>query len=266
MPNMPEETNTKRSRLARNLSEQPKPTNRIVKILTVCSVVVMLSVVSLTVARVIFNFDGISQDTRVKTLQKNAAIALQFGLTGHSDDKRTKQVVHLTNTAWQKEIATSVGKAWKSSAKVANSVTFDGHKYQKKQVISDLSQRYVTTLQRDRNYKITKIRYDRYHNAKVQYQVTPIDLPAGQKKVQSYVEKQLQKKSSEASKLSAEQLRLVEYAMIAENWQSVLKDDMPTAATRNMTITMLYTHENFEPVYQVSKQTLNNILNSGLSE
>ena len=149
---------------------------------------------------------------------------------------------------------------------MADSVTFDGHKYQKKQAISDLSQRYVKTLQRDRNYKITKIRYDRYHNAKVQYQVTPIDLPAGQKKVQRYVEKQLQKKSSEASKLSAEQLRLVEYAMIAENWQSVLKDDMPTSATRNMTITMLYTHENFKPIYQVSKQTLNNILNSGLSE
>ncbi len=109
MPNMPEETNTKRSRLARNLSEQSKPTNRKVKILTVCSVLVMLLVVSLTVARVVFNFDGISQETRVKTLQKDAAIALQFGLTGHSDDKRTKQVVHLTNSiidSRNQEIAT----------------------------------------------------------------------------------------------------------------------------------------------------------------
>ncbi|GMA68818.1 hypothetical protein GCM10025879_00640 [Leuconostoc litchii] len=265
---MLEETNKKKkqSRLARNLSTQAKKTDYKIVFFALLSVLIMVIVISITVARIVFNFDGISQKSRVKALHRDAPVALQFGLTGHSNYKSTQTIVSLTNNEWQNEIATSVEKAWESGGQIADSVTFDGHKYEKKAVINQLSQRYLRTIKYDRNYKILEVTYDRYHNAKVRYRVVPVNLPAAQKKVQRQVEKQLQTKSEQAAKLSSDQLRLVEYAMIANNWDNVLKNKIPTATAKVMTMPMLYEHKNFRPSYKVSKQTLNNILNSGLSE
>ncbi|WP_242034796.1 hypothetical protein [Leuconostoc falkenbergense] len=129
-----------------------------------------------------------------------------------------------------------------------------------------LSQRYLETLQHDRDFKITAVRFDKYHNAKVTYQVKPIDLPAGQALVQKYVDEQIKKNESAASKLTQEELRLVEYAMVANNWDRVLKDKLPTSSDKIATIELLYRTKNFKPEYQITKDTLNNILNSGLAE
>lgn len=263
---MPEETKQKRSRVERNWSTKK---HRLLKpniILAAMSIVVMILVVSGVVARIAFGVDGVSQSTRQKLVKKDAKTALEFGLTGDSSASNTQSIVNLTTKKWQAEIASSIQTALQSDQKVADSVTFSGTQYKKTSVMKDLSQRYLETLQRDRDFKVTSVKFDKYHNAKVTYQVKPIDLPAGQALVQKYVDEQIKKNETAASKLTQEELRLVEYAMVANNWDRVLKDKMPTSSDKIATIDLLYRTKNFKPEYQITKDTLNNILNSGLAE
>ncbi|MGO3499019.1 GTP-binding protein [Leuconostoc falkenbergense] len=263
---MPEETKQNRSRVERNWSTKKRQLIKPNIILASLSIVVMILVVSGVVARIVFGVDGVSQTTRQQVVKKDAKTALEFGLTGDSSTNNKQSVVNLTTKKWQAEIAGSIQKALQSDQKVADSVTFSGTKYQKSSVMAALSQRYLETLQRDRDFKITTVKFDKYHNAKVTYQVKPIDLPAGQALVQKYVDEQIKKNESAASKLTQEELRLVEYAMVANNWDRVLKDKLPTSSDKFATIELLYRTKNFKPEYQITKDTLNNILNSGLAE
>ncbi|WP_312980128.1 GTP-binding protein [Leuconostoc falkenbergense] len=263
---MPEETKQNRSRVERNWSTKKRQLIKPNIILASLSIVVMILVVSGVVARIVFGVDGVSQTTRQQVVKKDAKTALEFGLTGDSSTNNKQSVVNLTTKKWQAEIASSIQKALQSDQKVADSVTFSGTKYQKSSVMAALSQRYLETLQRDRAFKITTVKFDKYHNAKVTYQVKPIDLPAGQALVQKYVDEQIKKNESAASKLTQEELQLVEYAMVANNWDRVLNDKLPTSSDKIATIELLYRTKNFKPEYQITKDTLNNILNSGLAE
>ena len=263
---MPEETKQNRSRVERNWSTKKRQLIKPNIILASLSIVVMILVVSGVVARIVFGVDGVSQTTRQQVVKKDAKTALEFGLTGDSSTNNKQSVVNLTTKKWQAEIASSIQKALQSDQKVADSVIFSGTKYQKSSVMAALSQRYLETLQRDRDFKITTVKFDKYHNTKVTYQVKPIDLPAGQALVQKYVDEQIKKNESAASKLTQEELRLVEYAMVANNWDRVLKDKLPTSSDKIATIELLYRTKNFKPEYQITKDTLNNILNSGLAE
>lgn len=263
---MPEETKQNRSRVERNWSTKKRQLIKPNIILASLSIVVMILVVSGVVARIVFGVDGVSQTTRQQVVKKDAKTALEFGLTGDSSTNNKQSVFNLTTKKWQAEISSSIQKALQSDQKVADSVTFSGTKYQKSSVMAALSQRYLETLQRDRDFKITTVKFDKYHNAKVTYQVKPIDLPAGQALVQKYVDEQIKKNESAASKLTQEELRLVEYAMVANNWDRVLKDKLPTSSDKIATIELLYRTKNFKPEYQITKDTLNNILNSGLAE
>ncbi|MFZ2965423.1 MAG: GTP-binding protein [Leuconostoc falkenbergense] len=263
---MPEETKQNRSRVERNWSTKKRQLIKPNIILASLSIVVMILVVSGVVARIVFGVDGVSQTTRQQVVKKDTKTALEFGLTGDSSTNNKQSVVNLTTKKWQAEIASSIQKALQSDQKVADSVTFSGTKYQKSSVMAALSQRYLETLQRDRDFKITAVKFDKYHNAKVTYQVKPIDLPAGQALVQKYVDEQIKKNESAASKLTQEELRLVEYAMVANNWDRVLKDKLPTSSDKIATIELLYRTKSFKPEYQITKDTLNNILNSGLAE
>ncbi|MGO2223626.1 MAG: GTP-binding protein [Leuconostoc falkenbergense] len=263
---MPEETKQNRSRVERNWSTKKRQLIKPNIILASLSIAVMILVVSGGVASIVFGVDGVSQTTRQQVVKKDAKTALEFGLTGDSSTNNKQSVVNLTTKKWQAEIASSIQKALQSDQKVADSVTFSGTKYQKSSVMAALSQRYLETLQRDRDFKITAVKFDKYHNAKVTYQVKPIGLPAGQALVQKYVDEQIKKNESAASKLTQEELRLVEYAMVANNWDRVLKDKLPTSSDKIATIELLYRTKNFKPEYQITKDTLNNILNSGLAE
>lgn len=265
---MPEETKDKpRSRVAKYWGGAQKNfVQRYHLIIVTVAVVVMVAVVGFAVARIGFNYDGVSQATRQKLARKDANIALAFGLTGQSADKDVKRVANLSQVSWQKEITSSIQQALNHGDEVADQVSFDGKTYQKSEVMAALSERYMNTLQQNRHYQINRISYDRYHNATVSYTVVPINLPAAQKKVRDYVDGELNKKADEVHRLSAAQLRLVAYAMVSDNWAQVLQNQLPTGKPTQTKMTLLYTSRWQAGNYQVSKETLNNILNTGLAE
>lgn len=265
---MPEETKDyPKSRMAKYWGGAQKTfVQRYRVIIVTVSVLVMLGVVGFAIARIGFNYDGVSQATRQKLAKKEATAALSFGLTGQASAPNVKDVVHLTPAAWQKEITTSIQQALNHGDAVADQVDFDGKTYHKSEVMAALSRHYLATLQHDRHYRINQITFDRYHNATVSYTVVPIDLPAAQKKVRDYVDGELNKKADDVHKLSEPQLRLVAYAMVSDNWQNVLQNQLPIAKPIQAKMTLLYTGRWLHGDYQVSKETLNNILNTGLAE
>lgn len=265
---MPEETKEKtKSRVAKYWGgAQQTFAQRYRGIIVTLAVVVMVAVVGFAVARIGFNYDGVSQASRQKLAKKDANIALQFGLTGQTSAPEVNQVVTLSQAAWQKEITNSVQQALNHGDEVADQVTFDGKNYQKAQVMTALSQHYMATLQQNRHYQIDEIMYDRYHNATVTYTVVPINLPEAQKKVQDFVTGELNKKADDVQKLSAPQLRLVSYAMVSDNWDNILKNQLPTAKPVQAKMKLLYASRWQSAQYQVAKDTLNHILNTGLAE
>ena len=98
------------------------------------------------------------------------------------------------------------------------------------------------------------------------YTVTPINLVIAQRRVQTFVNQELKKSPDEIANLSEAQFRLVEYALVASNWKKIVGQKVPTSSKKNGEIKLLYTNHFFKGGYQVTKETLNNVLNSGLAE
>lgn len=267
MHNMPKEISEKpHSRMERNWSTSKHKMSRYTKILAIVSVLIMLTVIGFAVAIIGFNYDGVSQNTREKLVEKDARTVLDLGLTGETSAKNAQSIVLLSNAAWKSEISASIQHTLSTTRTVANQVNFAGKTYDKKTVMSDLANHYMQTLQTDRDYSIQKVSFDKYHNAKVNYIVTPIDLPAAQKKVQNDVDKILKHDVGSLEKLKSSQIRLVEYGMISDNWDRVLQGKVPTADKKSGQFNLLYSSQWRSPSYQATKANLNQILNTGLSE
>lgn len=185
---MPEETNTpKSSRVNRHLEMQKHQMTKRTKTMMYLSFVMLFCIVGFAIMTIGFNYDGVTQKARVKMAKKDAEVTLDFGLTGQMANHGSNDIVPLSSEAWQKEMIDSIRQAFKTSEKVANYATFSGKSYEKQVVMSALSKRYMTTLQQDRDYQITKLSFDKYHNVKVNYTVTPINLVNAQRRVQTVV-------------------------------------------------------------------------------
>lgn len=253
---MPKDINSRRSRwqeLRRS------------RTLVITTLVLLFVVLALLVSRFAWGFDGVSQKSRVQKAQLVAQSALNFGLTAQ-DVAKEKSAMPIKQNAWRQEITASIRNSLDNNVTLAKKVTYGKTTYYRDDVLDTLANQYVQTLATDRHFKITKITFDRYHNANVRYEVTPINLSAAQSRVQKYVDKQIKSDNADITDLSSAELTLLEYALVAVNWQRVLDDQLPTAKTVNDQFSLDYSSQHLRPHYSLNKSELNHILNSGLTE
>lgn len=264
---MPEETNTYQdSRVNRQLAITTYQLTKRIRIIMYLSFVMLFLIISVTIIAISFNYDGVTQKERVEMVKKDTAVVLALGLTGNTASEDSNSLLPLSAESWQKEIIDSIGQAFKTNEVVADEANFAGKTYQKQTVMLALSNRYMTTLQKNRDYKIKKLSFDKYHNATVIYTVKPINLVNVQRCVLRAIDQELKKNPDDVANLTESELRLIEYALFASNWGKVVGKNCPTSPPKNSEIELLYTSHFLKGRYHVTKETLNTVLHTGLSE
>jgi hypothetical protein len=260
---MAEQSN--KSHVSRMSKFQSVKQKRSLRRLTWWSLGILLVVGLLFAARLVLSYDGVSQTKRAQLATDAAHAALKFGLTASSLKDDEQAVMPISPETWHQEIKQSIVDSLDDNVELATKVTYNERTYQRDDVLSQLADQYVKTLATDRQYQVEKITYDRYHNATVTYEVTPINLPKAQRMVQEYVDKQI-KEDTAIAQFDTGELTLLEYALVASHWQRVTADKLPTNEPITKQFVLTYSSQNFQPQYTLSKNQLNLILNSGLAD